>query len=535
MAIPFGSDINLNNNKILNANTNTPTANENLANKKYVDDKSCKISLTGQLQVSSHRRSVIALCKVSTTDKTNLNSYSSGDIYFHRMNGLEGINWIRFSIENQYNKAFYFNFNYLSNLTLNASTEAASGVGFRPCTFKYNDEYYGGVEVFIDNAELDTVEFVGSTNFGIFGLDYYRLDYNDNMNPVIMNQEVYDSLNYTQYIINKQKLYGIKVDSIPSIVDVDSLPEITNDNRNRIIRYNGKLYSVSNKYTGTAQDLSIGADLSSAKLVLSFPDTLYSSGYSGAGNLTFVTTEGSAISSYNGSSNNYMCCISIGTHGLYGSQIYSANTNTKEVYTNMKSYIMPSNAGKITELKDLSAVLDTGFYVDLTPYIKYVPATEAWICTDNEIAIGESEPTGQEKLWIDGEIETEDVDITQKVTEEIEKQTKLEVIPNTEIATNEYIDGKRVYIKQLEFTDTFNSASPLTKAHGIIGATKVWIDSGNSYIIQNNACYPLPLNCFMGNFNDQIGLSVNLTELYIHSQTGWNEAWKKVVRLKYIK
>lgn len=221
MAIPFGSDINLNNNKILNANTNTPTANENLANKKYVDDKSCKISLTGQLQVSSYRRSVIALCKVSTTDKTNLNSYSSGDIYFHRMNGLEGVNWIRFSIENQYNNAFYFNFNYLSNLTLNTSTEAASGVGFRPCTFKYNDEYYGGVEVFIANAELDTVEFVGSTNFGIFGLDYYRLDYNDNMNPVIMNQEVYDSLNYTQYIINKQKLYGIKVDSAPT---GDTLP-----------------------------------------------------------------------------------------------------------------------------------------------------------------------------------------------------------------------------------------------------------------------------------------------------------------------
>lgn len=113
--------------------------------------------------------------------------------------------------------------------------------------------------------------------------------------------------------------------------------------------------------------------------------------------------------------------------------------------------------------------------------------------------------------------------------------SKIEVKSNKEIATNEYIDGKRVYIKQLEFTDTFNSASPLTKAHGIIGATKVWIDSGNSYIIQNNACYPLPLNCFMGNFDDQIGLSVNLTELYIHSQTGWNEAWKKVVRLKYIK
>ena len=125
--------------------------------------------------------------------------------------------------------------------------------------------------------------------------------------------------------------------------------------------------------------------------------------------------------------------------------------------------------------------------------------------------------------------------LSAKQGKELNQKIDTKIVTNTEIATNEYIDGKRVYIKQLEFTDTFDSASPLTKAHGIVGATKVWIDSGNSYIIQNNACYPLPLNCFMGNFDNQIGLSVNLTELYIHSQTGWNDAWKKVVRLKYIK
>lgn len=125
--------------------------------------------------------------------------------------------------------------------------------------------------------------------------------------------------------------------------------------------------------------------------------------------------------------------------------------------------------------------------------------------------------------------------LSAKQGKELNQKIDTKIVTNTEIATNEYVDGKRVYIKQLEFTDTFDSASPLTKAHGIVGATKVWIDSGNSYIIQNNACYPLPLNCFMGNFNDQIGLSVNLTELYIHSQTGWNNTWKKVVRLKYIK
>ena len=227
-------------------------------------------------------------------------------------------------------------------------------------------------------------------------------------NDDLTNKKYVDSL--ASSTLSSSKSYT-DTKSTETLLDVDSLPEITDANRNRIIRYNGKLYSVSNKYTGTAQDLSVGADLSSAKLVLSFPNNLYTSGYFGVGNLTFITTEGSAISSYNGSSNNYMCCISIGTHGLFGSPIYAANTNTKEVLTNMVSYIMPSNAGKITELKDLSVVQNTGFYVNLTPYIKYIPATEAWICIDNEIAVGESEPTGQEKLWINPK--EDDIDISE--------------------------------------------------------------------------------------------------------------------------
>lgn len=56
-----------------------------------------------------------------------------------------------------------------------------------------------------------------------------------------------------------------------------------------------------------------------------------------------------------------------------------------------------------------------------------------------EIAIGSEEPTGEEVLWIneEDEVEPEDVDLRQIVT------------TGLEFATNEWIDGKRVYGKRM--------------------------------------------------------------------------------------
>lgn len=277
-----------------------------------------------------------------------------------------------------------------------------------------------------------------------------------------------DALSAKQGKILDEKIENISVSGgTTSIIDVDTLPAITDSNKNQIVRYQHKLYIAAEKYIGTPQDLGVGANLSSAKLVLSFPDTLYASGYAGIGTLTFIRTENSAISSYNGSTNNYMSCISIGTHGLYGDKLYSANTNTQEVAINLKSYIMPANAGLITEIKTLTEVTSTGFYANLGNYIKYIPATKVWLPIDSEIAIGNEEPIGQEVLWIDeDEVEEDDIDIeniVQRVKESLSGTVlydnlsgTMESITLTESARNfEYLEifafrGNRAFSTKIQ-------------------------------------------------------------------------------------
>lgn len=75
------------------SSSNTPTEGKNLTNKTYVDSAVARQKLTDcfsgttyQFQKTSYQRSVIALCKVSTTANTTLDSYTSGYIYFHRIN-----------------------------------------------------------------------------------------------------------------------------------------------------------------------------------------------------------------------------------------------------------------------------------------------------------------------------------------------------------------------------------------------------------------------------------------------------------------
>lgn len=172
-----------------------------------LDITSSKV-LTGQLQKTSFRRSVVALCEVSTTNNTSLNSYTSGRLAFHRYNGLSGSVEINVQAENAYGTAYYFNFDYYSNLNLlDGTADIETAVGFRPCTFKYNNVWYGGIEVFIGNAEFANVTFDGAGNFEIFGLDYYSVAH-DTTEASILNQEVYDSLNYTQWTLARSDFYA---------------------------------------------------------------------------------------------------------------------------------------------------------------------------------------------------------------------------------------------------------------------------------------------------------------------------------------
>lgn len=192
------------------------TFTANATSNKSVDIQApVRVNLNGQVQTTSWRRSVIALCEVSTTNSTDKNSFSDGEIVLHRTNGLAGVSYIHVSIENQRENAYYTNFSYYGNVNLLASDAAIdTAKGFRPCTFKYDNKWYGGIEFYIAEAELSNVVFMGESNFAVFGLDYYSAAHTSSGTSypgTVLNQEVYDSLNYSQWTLSKGTIHTDKI------------------------------------------------------------------------------------------------------------------------------------------------------------------------------------------------------------------------------------------------------------------------------------------------------------------------------------
>jgi hypothetical protein len=132
---------------------------------------------------------------VSTTASTQLDSFSSGTITFHRTNGLvgSGIKYISYAIDNQYNNAYTANVvNRGSNFPRRASPALPNTASWSWCSFKHNDVYYAGIEFYIAAAELSVVvdDYVG--NFEPFGFVWY-----DTQNSTILDTEFSNSVSYT--------------------------------------------------------------------------------------------------------------------------------------------------------------------------------------------------------------------------------------------------------------------------------------------------------------------------------------------------
>ena len=158
--------------------------------------RTTRVDLRGQLQLTSYRRSVVALCEVTNTNDW-LISYSIGTLTLKRDNGLAGTVNLDFGIEKMYNSE-YVNYHGIYR--------GPTGVdAIRPCTFTYNGVKYGGVEIFIANSEYQYVEFNGATNFKIFGLDY--LNSKDN---TALNAEVNGSISFTNVNLNDKFLFNNK-------------------------------------------------------------------------------------------------------------------------------------------------------------------------------------------------------------------------------------------------------------------------------------------------------------------------------------
>ena len=190
-----------------------------------LNKKAASINLTNQVEVHDYGVSIIALCEVTTTANAWLNSYSVGNIYFHRENGIKGARMIKVLAENQYSKANYFNFSYLSNLELNSSMSATSGNGFRPCTFKYNDTYYGGLLVYIDNPKMQRVYFQGVTSIDMFGVEFYNRNTGE-----ILNEEIYNSLNFNQWDLTGGTFYAPRFagEMIPTTINIPANADLNN-------------------------------------------------------------------------------------------------------------------------------------------------------------------------------------------------------------------------------------------------------------------------------------------------------------------
>lgn len=114
---------------------------------------------------------------------------------------------------------------------------------------------------------------------------------------------------------------------------------------------------------------------------------------------------------------------------------------------------------------------------------------------------------------------------------------KKEITTGQEYATNEYIDGKRVYEKIIKTTIIIKGGEITKVAHGISDANRIWIDLSNSYFIapNNNQCYPLPLIYYNTPTVEGVQIYVDLTNINFISAGGWGNTWEKVIRLKYTK
>lgn len=120
--------------------------------------------------------------------------------------------------------------------------------------------------------------------------------------------------------------------------------------------------------------------------------------------------------------------------------------------------------------------------------------------------------------------------------------TDVKLITGEEYATNEYIDGERVYEKILEKTMDTAGAEVVSFEHGITNAKRIWIDVSNSYLFtssSNNRCLPLIETFYTSYSNrstrEQTSVFVESDKVYFIADGGWGAHWSIVFRLKYTK
>lgn len=115
---------------------------------------------------------------------------------------------------------------------------------------------------------------------------------------------------------------------------------------------------------------------------------------------------------------------------------------------------------------------------------------------------------------------------------------KVDYKDNKEIATNEYVNGKRVYAKR--FTNIGLAANTLVQLkHSLTNCNEIWVDMTNSYIRSTNSdgrCFPLVQVYYTStSSNSFFQVYVDDTNINLMSNGGWGTGWKISIVLKYTK
>ena len=112
-------------------------------------------------------------------------------------------------------------------------------------------------------------------------------------------------------------------------------------------------------------------------------------------------------------------------------------------------------------------------------------------------------------------------------------------IDNQEVATNEYINGKRVYAKRFSTIETILQKAILSIPMNLPDYEERWIDLSNSYMLNTsgNRCMPI-VGIYYVSYTDNpemVSATLNADNILLISKGGWGDNWKKVVTIKYTK
>lgn len=103
---------------------------------------------------------------------------------------------------------------------------------------------------------------------------------------------------------------------------------------------------------------------------------------------------------------------------------------------------------------------------------------------------------------------------------------------SAEVDTGEtWIDGKKIYRRTFQTTNAVTPNTTLEFTWPQIDCNEIWIDMQNSYIRNADAGQVFPMGVVWQNYF--IGAWVNRAGLRLFSDSGWNNAWTKVVTVRY--